>query len=502
MRTIPALSALASGVLVTLSLAPFSLWPAALLAAALLFFALSKATAKQGFVLGWVFGLGLFGSGASWVYVSIHEFGYAGNALALSLTILFCAGLALCSALTCWLYVALRNSNHQKISAMWLFATTMVAGEWLRSWLLTGFPWLYLGYSQTSGVLAGYAPLVGVYGISFILYASGALISQSLLLTRWSKQYVLANVTSIIVFWSFAPLLATQVWTTTASDPLKVSMVQANISQHDKWRSEFLQSSLDLYRQMTENEWQSSTLVIWPEAALPITRQRADFFISDVGEKARRQQSTLLTGIPYRDPNNGKVYNSAIAIGNGQGTYHKHRLVPFGEYIPFAALIGPVAEFFALPLSSMAAGEREQQPLLFDQWYTRPLICYEIVYPALAAQAAKTSDVLVTISNDAWFGRSIGPLQHLQMAQMRAVETGRYVLRSTGSGVSAIISPKGKIVGQTTQFERDILRGEFTAMQGQTPWVRSGHWLVPAALLGLLTAFGTKRLFFSRKPTS
>jgi len=169
--------------------------------------------------------------------------------------------------------------------------------------------------------------------------------------------------------------------------------------------------------------------------------------------------------------------------------------VPFGEYVPFATLLGNLMAFFELPVSTMQAGNANQPPLAIDDWESQPLVCYEIVYPTLSAQAARVSDVIITISNDSWFGASLGPLQHLQMAQMRALETGRYVLRGTGNGVSAIINNHGEIIQRSEQFKRQLLHGEFYLTANNTPWVTAGYWLIP---YGLLFAVGITAL--TKKP--
>ena len=504
-NTTRSLCALISGTLITLSLAPFSFWPLAIIACGILFVVLQQQSIKQSFWLGWCFGLGLFGTGASWVYVSIHEFGYTSIYLAALLTFLFCGGLAFCCAIIWALYawllkkhnVIVSNSHSMRFAMqtvstqhLILFAAVWVCGEWMRSWLLTGFPWLFIGYSQTESLLAGWAPIVGVYGISFIICLSGATLSY-LLLSHKNYYGSRSLLTAVALCWFIAIPLKHVPWTVPAEDndenkkPRQVSMVQANISQHDKWRREFRQPTLALYKNLSEPHWQTSELVIWPEAAIPMYYQYANDFLDQMAAQATKYQSALLTGIPSRDTysdldsSSDNRYNSIITIGNANGVYHKQNLVPFGEYIPFANLLGNVLAFFELPASTMHAGNADQTPLTIQQWQSKPLICYEIVYPSLAAKAAAVSDVLITVSNDSWFGGSIGPLQHLQMAQMRALENGRYVLRSTGSGVSAIINPAGQILARSEQFEQTVLTGEFKLMQQNTPWTVFGYWLTP-----------------------
>tara|TARA_A100000164_G_scaffold378352_1_gene419704 strand:- start:3680 stop:5284 length:1605 start_codon:yes stop_codon:yes gene_type:complete len=497
---------IASGIGITLSLAPFNYWPLAILSAGCLFLLMQGKNIRQAAIFGWLFGLGLFGSGASWVYVSIHDFAYTSTAMAAFLTALFCACLALFCALTWGFYLWVLNGfkfttiNKNKTSyGSWLpvllFASIWVLGEWLRSWLLTGFPWLFVGYSQTESILSPWASIVGVYGISFIIVASGAQIA--VLGNRFIRknisgsaqandtQKIAAVSISLLIVWLLPVAVAFPSWTEKNDRAITVSMVQANISQHDKWQRKYRQQHLALYLRLTDPHWQSSDVIIWPEAAIPIFHDRAFALLDTLNDRANSNQSAFITGIPTRDLNSSSRYNSLIALGTGKGSYQKQKLVPFGEYIPFVNVLGNLLAFFDLPVAVMSAGDPKQSPLEIDGWRAQPLICYEVVYPNFTAKAAANSQVLITVSNDSWFGRSIGPLQHLQMAQMRAIENQQYVLRSTGNGVTAIIDPNGNITQRSEQFEQAVVSGEFFTISGQTPWTRYGYWLIPS-LCGML----------------
>ncbi len=499
------LISIASGIGITLSLAPFNYWPLAILSAGCLFLLMQGKNIRQAAIFGWLFGLGLFGSGASWVFVSIHDFAYTSAAMAALLTALFCACLALFCALTWGFYTwvlngfkfvpAENNTSYSSSLTVLLFASVWVLGEWLRSWLLTGFPWLFIGYSQTESLLSPWASLIGVYGISFIIVASGAqiaalgnqLIRQNLMMgpqTTSSQKTAPASI-SLLIIWLLPIALTFPSWTEKNDQALTVSMVQANISQHDKWQSSYRQQHLALYLRLTEPHWQSSDVIIWPEAAITVFYDRALALLDTLNDRANSSQSAFITGIPTRDLNSGSRYNSLIALGDGEGSYQKQKLVPFGEYIPFVNVLGNLLAFFDLPVATMSAGNPKQSPLEVNDWRTQPLICYEVVYPSFTAKAAANSQVLITVSNDSWFGRSIGPLQHLQMAQMRAIENQQYVLRSTGNGVTAIIEPDGNINQRSEQFEQAVVSGEFFTVSGKTPWTRYGYWLIPS-LCGLL----------------
>lgn len=471
-----------AGALVTLSLAPFDLWPAGIVSCALYAYLLCTCTTRQGVWRGWLFGLGLFGSGISWVYVSIQVHGNASVPLAIFLTGLFCAALALLHSLFAWCYVrfvrALPGGMLIGFPALW------VLFEWLRDWLLTGFPWLYLGYAHVDTWISGWAPVAGVFGLSFICAITG-----SCLFLAWrSRQFVTGAFYAVIIvtLWGGGAILAPIQWVAKASEqPLKVALVQPDVPQEHKWDPRWYRPILRQLREATETAL-GTDIVVWPESAVPNYLQRAGGFLNPMAAQAQQNETTIITGIPYRPAGQSKYYNGITAIGYGEGVYLKQRLVPFGEYMPLEDLLRGLIEFFDLPMSSFSAGPAEQAPLRAGAFRVSPFICYEIVYSDLVAKAARNTDLIVTISNDTWFGASIGPLQHLQMAQMRARENGRYVIRATNNGVSAIIDERGRILKQTDQFVDTVLTGEAQAMLGNTPFGTFGTLPVIAGCVGTL----------------
>ena len=486
------LLAAAAGALVTLSLAPFDIWPLGLVSAGLLCWLLQHSSPAQAALRGWCYGVGLFGAGTSWVYVSIHVYGYASVALASFLTLLFTLGLALFTALPCYLYA--RWVRNQAFGQTLGFAAVFVLGEWWRSWFLTGFPWLYLGYAHIDSPLAGWAPIGGVLALSFVVALSSAVLAQWLH-NRRTNYYAVATLAAL---WIGGFALQQVTWVKPKGDhPVKVAMVQANISQAEKWRPEQYQATLALYEQMSQPLWQDYDLVVWPEAAIPGFHDRARGFLSDIAAQAREGNAGLITGIPFRhyEGEQLKRHNSIIALGRGSGTYHKQRLVPFGEYVPMEGLLRGLIQFFDLPMSNFNSGNPSQEGLTVNGYTLAPFICYEVVYPELVADWLPQADMLITISNDAWFGDSIGPLQHLQMAQMRALEAGRYMLRSTGSGVSAIIDHRGQILSRSGQFTQEVITGEAIPLQGATPFAVTGSW--PVLILCLLLCI-SGRLFTAK----
>ena len=466
-----------AGALVTLSLAPFNYWPLGILSSAVLAWLLMNVSPAQAALRGWFYGLGLFGAGTSWVYVSIHVYGYAPVPLAVALTILFSAGLGLFTCFTFYIYARwVRDTALGKIAG---FAAIFVLGEWLRSWFLTGFPWLYLGYGHLNTPLAGWAPVGGVLTLSFIVAISGAYLAQALTQQQWFPRHIVAVLTLWIGGWG----LTHYDWVTPSEKgSVDIAMVQLNIPQEIKWNRDQYWPTLNLYNEISEPLWSKADIVIWPEAAIPGYYHNAREFLKNMEKKALQHQSTLITGLPYREPHTAGQqvhnYNSVMAFGNGSGIYHKQHLVPFGEYVPLESLLRGLITFFNLPMSSFTAGSSNQAGITANGFLLAPFICYEVVYPDIVTHWLPQADILITISNDAWFGHSIGPLQHLQMAQMRALENGRYLIRATGSGVSAIVDHHGKIIQRSEQFKRQILTGTAVALSGTTPFSRFGSWLI------------------------
>jgi apolipoprotein N-acyltransferase len=471
-----------AGALVTLSLAPFGVWPAGILSCALYAWLLSRCTPRQALWRGWLYGLGLFGSGVSWVYVSIHVYGYASVPLAALLTVLFCAGLALLQALFAGVYVrwvrALPGGMLVGFPALW------VLFEWLRSWLFTGFPWLFLGYAHLDNWLAGWAPILGVYALSFATVLTG-----SCLFLAWRSRQAAALATYAVILvtlWGGGAILRPIEWVVPgAAEPLSVALYQPDIPQERKWSPAEFPRIVEQFERALPRQY-GHDIILWPESALPRFYHQVRDILDPIDSHARLLDETLITGIPWREPGSDQYYNSIVALGAGEGLYHKQRLVPFGEYVPLESWLRGLIAFFDLPMSGFSAGSPDQDLLVANGYRLAPFICYEIVYPDLVAEGARRADLLVTISNDSWFGASIGPLQHLEMARMRALETGRYLLRGTNNGVSAIIDHRGRILAQSPQFEEVVLTGEAQVMLGSTPFASFGSRPVLSACLLLL----------------
>jgi len=471
------------GALAVFSLSPFDLWPLSLVSLALFYLGLRDLTPKQALWRGWCYGFGLFLAGVHWVYVSIHDYGAASPLLAGFLTLAFCAGLAFLLAFTAFIWVRFLRLTRSPILDALAFAALWTLQEMLRSWFLGGFPWLYIGYSQLAAPLAGLFPLGGVWLASFVLALSAALL-VNLIRLRNQALWLACALFLLLAPWLGGWLLKGHQWTQPVGSPLSVAAVQGNVPQQLKWEREQLQAQLDLYADLTTHA-RRSDLVVWPEAALPLLKEHVEPYLTQMAAFSYGRSAALITGVPLRE--DGRYYNAVIALGEGQGTYLKQKLVPFGEYVPLENILRGLITFFDLPMSSFSAGAANQPPLNAKGTLIAPLICYEVVYPLLAAEAAPRSNLLLTVSNDTWFGRSIGPWQHLQMARARALESGRAMIRATNNGVTALIDPFGQITAQIPQFEQAVLYGQVQPMQGKTPWLITGNWPL-LALCGLILA--------------
>ncbi len=487
-----------SGALLPLALAPFNFWPIAIPCIAVLFYKLQHQSLKQAIVKASVFGFAMFFAGVSWVYVSIHEHGFIPAPLALLATTLFCLFLALLFALP----FALSALIPQR-SSSWLLGlpAIWVLSEWFRSWIFTGFPWLYAGYSHTDTWLSGWAPIGGVMWLSFITALAAATLAQIGQTLIGRKQPIQVGVKIscllLVALTTSGYLLHSVTWTQETGKKLSVVLIQPNTDQNKKWSASERQSILDQLQEQTEPHW-GVDLIVWPEAAIPATPKRVSGFLIGMDKAAKVNQTALLTGIPTQDRSSGKYYNSVLALGAASGQYDKTRLVPFGEYVPLEGLLRGLIRFFNLPMSSFSLGAQDQSLLTIAGEPMATAICYEIVYPDLVARISREATLLLTVSNDAWFGDSFAPQQHMQMARMRAIENAKPMLRGTSNGVTAIVDHRGKIEKQLEQFSAGELSGNITPRSGQTFFAQTGSWpVVIMALLicgGLITRKHSKRL--------
>ncbi len=478
------IAALLAGAIAPFAFSPFNVWPLMPLSMALLFVLLNGRNVRSAAHVGLGYGLGLYGVGVSWVYVSINQFGNAPAPLALVLTGLFVLLLTLLFFVPLAALFSRLSQGRSSWQKVLLFAGLWVLGEWLRSWLLTGFPWLFAGYTLLDTPFAGLAPVAGVYSLSLLvaLFSAGM---ASLIYERTVAQYITLALAALLAVAGVA--LKGQVWTEEmAQPPLTFAAIQGNISQDLKWQPGHLDKTIDTYLDLTAPHW-NKDLVFWPENAVPTFFQHVPGLMNLIEQQTEATNTAFILGVPwYAD---GPYYNSLVGLGGAKGSYFKQKLVPFGEYVPLEKLIRGLIAFFDLPMSSFSAGQDDQVGLRIRDLPVAAYICYEIVYPDFSMEQAENKGMLLTVSNDTWFGESIGPEQHFQMVRMRSLETGRYQLRVTNDGITALIDPQGDVVNAIPRYRSGVLEGEIPAMEGFTPFMRTGSW--PVLLLALLLVFAT-----------
>lgn len=482
------LSLILFGASITLSFAPFNFWPAALIALVIFNLSLHQQNFSSFIKRSFAFGLGMYLGGIHWIYVSIHNFGGASALFAAFLVFIFACFMAATFVLP--FLIAAKWFNQHFLLRILVLPACWLLGEWMRSWLLTGFPWLYLGYGHLHTALAGWAPITGVMGISFILTITAGVIAEVILWKSdrlaFNKKILIPALSVVSIFWLAGFYLQTINWAKPETTAIKIGIVQPNLSQDIKlnWSEESVYKSLDQLKKQSENLW-TNDWVIWPEAAIPtaLTFHTALPFLEEVNAIASEHQAALFTGVIYDDEDKGKYFNSIVGLGSGYGFYHKRRLVPFGEYVPLENYLRGLIEFFDLPTSFIHLGPEEQHGLIAKGIRITPAVCYEIVYPDLIAKSAKETQVLLNVNNLGWFLDSIQSKQFMQMAQMRALETGRYLIYSTNNGPSAIIDNKGLVVSQSKAFQEDTLEGVIYPVKEWTPFMVIGSW--PLAVLAL-----------------
>lgn len=490
----PVLLALVAGGGAVLAFAPFGLFPLAVLAVAAFYQGL-RLDQGRGWLTGWAFGIGLLGFGVWWIRISLNEFGNLPPTLAQVLTIVFIAAMAL--------YYAFAGGAVRRLAGggaagpLLVLPGAWVLFEWLRGWLFTGFPWLAIGYTQIDSPLGGLAPLLGVYGVSLAVALSGGLVWLALARNGRTRWLALAG---LLALWGGGAGLRLVKWTEPSGAPLKVALIQANIQPSMKWDPEALIPILQAHLELTR-EHLDADVIVWPETAVPaFLDEMREGLIDPLTLTAREEGVAMVLGIPYREAD-GRYFNGLLSLGGQDGLYAKRHLVPFGEFMPFKGLLGPLVKLFEVPMSDFSAGRAGDSLIPVGGLPVGASICYEDVFPEEVIRALPQAAYLINVSNDAWFGDSLAPWQHLEIARMRALETGRPLVRSTNTGVSAVIDHRGTILGSTPLSQRAVLAVELQPRSGATPFALWGNWLVIGLALVML-AVGAAIGRRSRGPVS
>ena len=462
-----------AGALLPLAFAPYDLPFMALVSIVLFLILLRSLTPKQAAVIGYAFGWGYFGHGVYWVYFSIHHFGHAPLWLAIIIMLGMVAILALYMALFAYLMNRFFKQN-MAVRYLLAFPSLWVGLEALRGVLFTGFPWLSLGFSQIDTWLSGWAPVVGVLGVSWFVVVTVGVVLYCFYGVKRPRRVL--SVVLLLVAWAGGFWLNEVNWTKPAGEPIKVALLQGNVPQEIKWLRSFRQINNGIYLDMTRQQVDVD-LVVWPETAVPA------FFHSVQGSlipvlkrEADDHQMDIILGLPVMPGGDSQYYNGLHSVRYPKEFYLKRHLVPLGEYMPLKPFSTIILGFLDIPLSDFSAGNNEQKLLTGGGYPFASSICYEDVFQQTSIDGIPEAAYLVNVSNDTWFGDTIAPYQHLQMARMRALESGRYLLRSTNTGITAIVDPSGQITRQAPMFKRFSLTGEITPLKGATPFVQGGWW--------------------------
>ncbi len=467
-----------AGVALAAAFAPVGIAPLAVVCPAFLFLLWEGAAPRTAAWRGFLFTSGTFLAGTYWLYNSIHLVGQAPLWIALFLML----GLvALMGSYTAVLGYAVSRWGPARGALRWLvlLPAGWVLVEWFRGWFLSGFPWLALGYSQLETPLRGLAPLAGVYGTSLgTALLAGALVT----LLLGSRAARLAAVALSVGVVALAALLTRVEWTEPRGTSVSVALVQGAVPQAMKWAPGQRERTLELYASLTAPHL-GTDIIVWPEAALPALERDIRGFLDSLHAAARARGSDVVMGLLRRDALTGEYFNAMAAFTATEQWYDKRRLVPFGEFFPVPAAVRDWMRLMNLPYSDFASGAQDQSPLLVAGESLAPTICYEDAYASEQLALVRRSTLLVNVTNDAWFGDSTAPHQHLDISRMRSLETGRPMLRATNDGVTALIAHDGTLIGQLPQFEPGVLTGTIEPRTGLTPYARTGNLPVLGLLL-------------------
>lgn len=484
--------AFASGIPLVFATEPYGYFPLAIFTPFLLWISLSSASPKRAIWRGWLFGMGLFGFGVYWIFVSLNRYGNMSIAFAIFLTFLLIAFISTFSAFWTWIWSRFLRQSY----AFLTFPFWWILMEAFRGWFLTGFNWMFLGTSQLNSPVAGFIPIVGVFGVSAIGVAFSLGLGRLLFPRLTLQEHQVASYINSTQRWNLSAFLVLVIalglmldkveWTKPTGKILDVGMVQPSIPQDEKWTYTNFDELVRKYL-VESSKVKGVDLLIWPESALPITLENS-YDVLDKVMALQDKKTQLVIGI-VSYAGKGDYYNTVLNMPES-AIYRKVHLVPFGEFIPFKALLNGALDFFNLPMSSFISGDVNQLPLNLANTNVAPLICYEVTYSDYSSKQASLSNWLLTISNDAWFGDSLGPYQHAQIARYRAAEARLPMVRVTNDGLTFTTDERGNITKRLERFKVAALRSEIQVFEGKTPYTRMGTMpLVTLAFFILFYAF-------------
>jgi apolipoprotein N-acyltransferase len=483
----------ALGAALNLAFAPFGWWPLGVLAPAALFGLIRGLPPRRAAWAGAAFGMGFFAFGTYWLYVCIHSFGEAPIWLTLVLQAALVGIMTSYVVLTCFL--ANRFWLKPGATRDWLVLPGLwMLFEWLRGWLFSGFPWLSLGYAFIDSPLQGWAPLLGVYGVTWAVaycaVAVSVLVSAG---ASWQRRGVALGVIAAVFLIPAA--LSRHEWTHADGAPFPVAAVQGAVSQDQKWQAANRDATIERYSQLTADAW-GARLIVWPEAALPVLANSIPDYLDALRDAGRQHGADFAIGLVNYDPQTDKYFNGLLVLSPvGGGWYYKRHLVPFGEYFPVPQFVRNWMRLMSLPYDDMTPGSEHQEIRTAAGQKLGLTICYEDAYGSAQLAVLRQATLLINVTNNAWYGDSSAPHQHLQIARMRALEAGRYLIRAANDGITAVIDPHGEIVARLPQFQQGVLHADVRPMTGLTPYARTGNYpvVLGAGLLLGIAAWRRRR---------
>lgn len=493
---LPYFIALISGMLGVFAFSPYDYWVCAYVSLLGLLYAAKTAKKSTALRATFLWGMGLFSIGVSWLHVSIHQFGGSPLWLSYILVLLLAAYLSLYPVLFTYLIQRFNVRSAVMFPVLWTFT------EFLRGWVFTGFPWLQFGYTQIDTPFAGIAPIFGVSGLTFFVMWGSAVIFTMISALRTSPRKInvaLANGILLVAVGGLAAFSSRVNYVKPVEEKaMTITLAQGNIEQNLKWDPAYLDATLKIYGRLISERLGKSDLIILPESALPALENRIQSFFDELKQAVKDSKTDVMIGSVYQDEQSGKLFNSIVLVNERYQPetaprYNKHHLVPFGEYVPLETVLRPLGSVFNLPMSAFRQGAEIQPSLPVKDHRFSAAICYEIILGhQLQENLKKDTDFLLTVSNDAWFGDSHGPWQHLQMARMRALELGKPLIRATNTGISVFVDAQGKIINRAPQFEETVLTARIAPTEGVTPYAALGDkpLYALAALLLLMRVLG------------
>jgi apolipoprotein N-acyltransferase len=484
-------AAFAAGASFNLGFAPYGWWIVALLAPAALFALIRGLPPRRAGWTGAAFGTGLFAFGTYWLYTCLHVFGLVPVWLTLILQAIFVAAMSVYPAALCYL----ANRFWLKPGAIrdWFVLPTLwVLLEWLRGWLLSGFPWLSAGYAMIDSPLAGWAPLFGVYGVTWAAISISVAINVAFMpgVSPGRRASGLAIALTLVI----VPLSMPRDWTYAVGQPISVAAAQGAVPQDQKWQANNRDLTMQRYLRLTNQAW-GAQLIIWPEASLPVLSTELKDYLQKLKEQGRAHGADFAIGLVDYRPATKQYFNGILVLSDaGDGWYYKRHLVPYGEYFPVPAFVRSWLRLMSLPYDDFTAGAANQPLLIAAGQKLGMTICFEDAFGSQQIKALRQATLLINVTNNAWYGDSTAPHQHLQIARMRALEAGRFEVRAANDGITAVIDPHGKITAQAAQFKEAVLRANVQPMTGLTPYARLGNYpVVVTPMLMLAVAVWRRR---------